>query len=396
VVGPNPVNLDGQLVTAIHADLTAGVGMDVTKAGKLGENVAICFMGASKKAPFDIPGEIARQWLKLPNPNGRLNSDVIRPLCNAINIVRRPTDTWIVDFGTDMSEGEAALYESPFQYVIEHVKQIALKNSDKQVGKHWWRHARPRIEMRIALQPIKRFIVTPGVSKHRLFIFLDAATLPDQATLAIARADDTTFGLLHSRFHELWSLRMGTSLEDRPRYTPTTTFETFPFPAGLTPADTAPKSDEEKRALGYIPLMASIGDEGIKPIAPFSGPTPAILADPTRRAHAQAIAAAAFRLNQLRESWLNPPEWVEWVQTSEEKAAGFPLRPTAKPGHEADLKKRTLTNLYNLRPAWLDLAHRDLDATVAAAYGWADYTPDMTEATILGRLLELNQERAGG
>ena len=58
--------------------------------------------------------------------------------------------------------------------------------------------------------------------------------------IVIARADDTTFGILHSRFHELWSLRLGTSLEDRPRYTPTTTFETFPFPAGLTPRDTVP------------------------------------------------------------------------------------------------------------------------------------------------------------
>ena len=60
----------------------------------------------------------------------------------------------------------------------------------------------------------------------------------------MARADDTTLGLLHSRFHELWSLRMGTSLEDRPRYTPTTCFETFPFPEGLTPADTAHQQTE--------------------------------------------------------------------------------------------------------------------------------------------------------
>ena len=42
--------------------------------------------------------------------------------------------------------------------------------------------------------------------------------------VVIARDDDTTFGILHSRFHELWSLRMGTSLEDRPRHTPCTTF----------------------------------------------------------------------------------------------------------------------------------------------------------------------------
>ncbi len=106
------------------------------------------------------------------------------------------------------------------------------------------------------------------------------------------------------------------------------------------------------------------------------------------------IAAAAKRLNELRENWLNPPEWVDWVITPEEEKAGFPKRPVAKPGHEADLKKRTLTNLYNQRPAWLDLAHKELDKAVATAYGWTDYTAEMPDEEILRRLLALNLERA--
>ena len=57
----------------------------------------------------------------------------------------------------------------------------------------------------------------------------------------------------------------------------------------------------------------------------------------------------------------------------------------------ARLKKRTLTNLYNERPAWLDLAHKKLDAAVAAAYGWP---ADLTDEQILERLLALNLERA--
>jgi len=108
-----------------------------------------------------------------------------------------------------------------------------------------------------------------------------------------------------------------------------------------------------------------------------------------------AIAAAAKRLNELRENWLNPPEWVDWVITPEEEKASFPNRPLAKPGHEAELKKRTLTNLYNARPAWLDMAHKQLDQAVAAAYGWTDYTPEMADEEILRRLLALNLERAG-
>ena len=106
------------------------------------------------------------------------------------------------------------------------------------------------------------------------------------------------------------------------------------------------------------------------------------------------IAAAAKRLNELRENWLNPPEWVDWVITPEEEKAGFPKRPVAKPGHEADLKKRTLTNLYNQRPAWLDLAHKELDKAVAAAYGWTDYAPETPDEEILRRLLALNLERS--
>ncbi|MDR0672500.1 MAG: hypothetical protein LBF93_02305 [Zoogloeaceae bacterium] len=84
---------------------------------------------------------------------------------------------------------------------------------------------------------------------------------------------------------------------------------------------------------------------------------------------------------------------MDWVIAPEEEKAGFPKRPVAKPGHERDLKTRTLTNLYNQRPAWLDRAHRELDKTVAAAYGWTDYAPDMPDDEILRRLLALNQER---
>ena len=85
---------------------------------------------------------------------------------------------------------------------------------------------------------------------------------------------------------------------------------------------------------------------------------------------------------------------LDWVRTPEEEKTNFPLRPVAKPGHEAELKQRTLTKLYNARPAWLAHTHRELDAAVAAAYGWADYTPEMPDEDILKRLLVLNLARA--
>ena len=199
-----------------------------------------------------------------------------------------------------------------------------------------------------ALEGMSRYIATPCVAKHRLFAWYDARICPDHALIAFARDDDTTFGILHSRFHEIWSLRLGTSLEDRPRYTPTTTFEPFPFPAGLTPN---------------------------VPAADYAG-------DP----RASAIADAARRLVELRGRWLNPPEWVEWIN---EPVPGFPKRPV--PRNEAAakaLKKRTLTNLYNARPQWLADAHAALDAAVASAYGWPT---DISDDDGLRELLRLNR-----
>ena len=104
---------------------------------------------------------------------------------------------------------------------------------------------------------------------------------------------------------------------------------------------------------------------------------------------AVAIADAAKRLNELRGAWLNPEDLVERMP---EVVPGYPDRIVPKDDKAAAiLKKRTLTNLYNERPAWLDHAHRALDEAVAAAYGWP---ADLSDEEILERLFKLNQERA--
>jgi len=151
-------------------------------------------------------------------------------------------------------------------------------------------------------------------------------TLPDHQLIAVACDDDYFFGVLHSRPHELWALRMGTWLGvgNDPRYTPTTTFETFPFP--------------------WPPAQEPTGD-----------------------ARVEAIAAAVRELVQRRDRWLNP-EGTD----------------------EAELKRRTLTNLYNQQPAWLEMAHRRLDEAVLDAYGWPY---DVSDDEILERLLTLNLAR---
>ena len=136
-----------------------------------------------------------------------------------------------------------------------------------------------------------------------------------------------------------------------PSYTPTTTFGTFPFPEGLTPNIPAEDYASDPRAI--------------------------------------SIAAAAKRLDDLRQAWLNPPDLI---RIEPEVVPGYPDRILPKDTAAAALlRERTLTNLYNQRPQWLADAHRDLDAAVAAAYGWP---ADIAEEDALAKLLELNLARA--
>jgi len=253
-----------------------------------------------------------------------------------------------------MTDAEAAYYAAPYAHVVVNVRPARATNKREVYAREWWRHVEARQGMHRALKGLTRFIVTPTVAKHRLFAWMCQPTLPDHQLIAIARDDDTTFGILHSRFHELWALSLGTWLGvgNDPRYTPSTTFETFPFPPSLTPDRPA----------------ASHADEP----------------------HAQAIAAAARALVAARDRWLNP---TELVTRTPEVVPGFPdrLLPRGAPA-VATLRTRTLTALYNTRGtptgAWLDGLHRTLDDAVATAYGWP---PDLTDTDVLSRLLALNQ-----
>ena len=345
--------LDGQPVDEIYLDLTArrgGAGVDLTGARRLPENASVAFMADTKGGPFDVPGDQALEWLRLPsNPNGRTNADVLKPWVNGMDLTRRPAGKWIVDFGWTMPEGDAALYEEPFRWVKERVRPSWDKQREAERRDQWWLHHRPRPKMWAAIGDLARCIATPTVAKHRLFAWVDTRVCPDHQLIVVARDDDVTFGILHSRFHELWSLRLCTWLGkgNDPRYTPSTTFETFPFPADLTPDVPAASYAAEPRAV--------------------------------------AIAEAARRLVELRDRWLNPPEWADWV---DEPAPGYPRRPVPRDEAAAKaLRNRTLTNLYNDRPQWLADAHATLDAAVATAYGWPT---DISDDDALLKLLELN------
>ncbi len=315
------LELDGARVSKIHPNLTSG--LDLTRAKPLTENLGIAFMGDTKGGPFEISSALAGQFMAMPNPDGRSNADVVRPWMNGEDLNGRSRGLWIVDFGVDMTQGEAALYEAPFEYVRAHVRPERTKNRRAAYAERWWLHVEPRSGFRNAIVQLDRYIATTRLSPHRLFAWLSSDTIPDSRLIAFATDQDWFFGVLHSRAHDVWSRKTAGAQRREAlsgfTYTPTTTFETFPFP------DAAP---EQRNRVGE----------------------------------------AARRLVELRDGWLNPPG----------------LDPS-------DLEKRTLTNLYNQRPTWLDHAHAALDAAVFAAYGWP---ADLPNTEILERLLTLNLKRA--
>jgi type II restriction/modification system DNA methylase subunit YeeA len=316
----NERNLDGHPVAAINADLSAGI--DLTIARRLPSNLGIAFQGPVKVGPFEIPEQLVKEMLAAPNPDGRSNRDVLRPWVNGRDITQRPRHMWIIDFGEDMSEDEAALYEAPFEYVRRVVYPVRKANRRPRRRELWWLHGETVPGLRRATAGLSRFIGTPRLAKHRLFVWLPAGTLPDTQVVAFAREDDYFFGVLHSRVHEVWALQVGTQLREKEsgfRYTPRTTFEPFALP---------------------------------EPSAEI----------------AEAVAGAAHELSQLREGWLNPSHAEANV-----------------------LRQRTLTNLYNQRPAWLERAHARLDESVHAAYGWPY---PLAEEEILERLIALNLSRS--
>jgi hypothetical protein len=244
--------LDGERATSINANLTTGIDLTVVKL--LPENRGIAFMGDTKGGAFDVSAEVAEQLLAMPNPDGRSNADVVHPWVNGLDVTRRPRGVWIIDFGTEMSLEQAALYEAPFEYVRENVMPTRITNKRAAYAERWWLHVEPRSEMRRSLTGLERFIGTPTVTKHRLFAWLPHGTLPDHQIIVFARDDDYFFGVLHSRPHELWARGLGTQLrevESGFRYTPTSTFETFPFPAD-PPADAVREVVEAARQLNAL------------------------------------------------------------------------------------------------------------------------------------------------
>ena len=276
---------------------------------------------------------------------------------------------------------------------------------------YWWIHGEPRPGLRNSIKNLSRCIVTPEVAKHRLFIWISTDIIPDHKLHVFSRDDDYFFGVLHSRLHEIWSLKMGSwmGVGNDPSYSSSRTFETFPFPfvPGQEPmrpnASSADTVGIPTDTMYGVPTNAPLDNAPNEEISPVG--TRYIASANTADAEIftdtaddwqkyQAISAAAKMLHEERQAWLN----------------NAPLQRFGE-GSGVGSKDRTLTNLYNALNVFrgvekiktvaaagdfaprLDALHKALDAAVCAAYGWpAEILAD--DEAILGRLLALNLARA--
>jgi type II restriction/modification system DNA methylase subunit YeeA len=226
----------------------------------------------------------------------------------------------------DMEIAEAALFEAPFEYVKAHVKPVRDENPEKQRRDYWWRLGRSGGDLKEARKGKSRIVLTPRVAKHRIFVWSTVDIIPDTRVYAFTRDDDYFFGILQSRIHEAWTLHTCSWHGVGNDPTYNNTTCFETFPFPWAP--------------GHEPKDSSVVEN---------------------------IAAAARELVEKRDGWLRPLDATE-----------------------DELKNRTLTNLYNVRPEWLEGLHRKLDEAVFTAYGWP---ATLTDAEILERLLKLNHER---
>lgn len=264
----------------------------------------------------------------------------IRPYRNGKDLAGTPRNQLVIDtYGLTMDQVRTQ-FPRVFQWLLERVKPERDQNRDRAIRENWWLHARSRGEFRPALDSIPRFIATGQVAKHRFFQWLDAKILPDDKLIAIASADALHLGVLSSSVHITWALASGGLLEDRPVYSKSTCFETFPFPSDdtcLTPA-----LSERIRTLAEQ----------------IDGHRKA-----RQAAHAEVTLTGLYNvLEKLR--------------------SGDALTAKEKLLHEQGLV------------GVLKSLHDELDAAVLRAYDWGDLTLPTDAETLLERLVALNARRA--
>jgi len=312
----------------IAADLSVGgelLGLNALKA-----NAGLCSPGMKLHGSGFIVSPERAQVLAAASvsPPTRL----IRPFRNGRDLAGRPRGVQVIDlFGWDEADVRR-IHPGVYQHLLETVKPERDRNNRASYRDNWWIFGEPRSELRPALKGLGRYIATVETAKHRWFQFLDETVLPDNRLVVIASTDPAVLGVLSSRFHGAWAVRMGATLEDRPVYSKGPCFDRFPFPV------LEPKPAAE---------LAALGEE----------------------------------LDQLRRRVLERTPELTMTCLYNARArllSGEPMTSEERAVHEAG------------HVGLLDHLHGRIDALTARAYGWP---ADVTAEEAVVRLAALNRLR---
>ena len=225
---PHEFTLDGAEVNGISTRLTESI-LAVEEFSALAPNRGRCFQGPIPAGNFYLSSETASELLSRDDAP---YAEVIRPYLIGDDITEDPLQQprrYVVDFGFRRLE-EAMGFPAALELVRKQVKPERDRNRDKGFREKWWQFGRPRGEMRRALSGLPRYVGLNRVGKRMLFVWCEPATCPSDLVIVFAFSDDYAMGILSSSVHRAWALKESSTLEDRPRYTPSSAFETFPWP----------------------------------------------------------------------------------------------------------------------------------------------------------------------
>ncbi|MCI5042298.1 MAG: class I SAM-dependent DNA methyltransferase [Donghicola eburneus] len=326
---------DGRQVTFDHklgkVFSNLRLGANTASAHSLKSNVGLAWQGCKVVGSgFQIPREIRVAWTT-EHPEYR--KELPQFLAGA-DLTRTIKERYVIDV-TGWSETQVR-NERPelFQHLVDNVKPYRDENRDEGFREKWWLFGRPRPEMRLALDGLKSYIATSEVSKHRFFVRLSwPEQLIDGSIIAFCFSESSALAILSSRIHLIWTLATSGTLEDRPRYHLSHSFDPFPFP-DLTDGQSA--------------RLRTLGEE--------------------LDAHRKRQQAAHPKLTL-----------TQMYNVLEKLRAGETIE-----GKDREFYDQGLIGILK------DL-HDQIDAAVAEAYGWP---VDLSDEDILFRLVALNKERA--
>ena len=215
-------------VPCLNADLTAHADVPTAAAVPLRANQGLSSPGFKLHGPgFILPSSEAEHLL-LADAH---HAEIVKPFLNGKDLTTRPRGVYVIDFAL-RSEEQVRDYPVLFDIVRSRVKPERDANARAVYRDYWWRFGEPRRDLRTALEEVPRYIGTPDVAKHRLFIFLTSTVAPDNKLTVVASDDAYLLGVLSSGVHNVWSLAAGSRLgiDGTPCYNKGPCFDSFPFP----------------------------------------------------------------------------------------------------------------------------------------------------------------------